>query len=76
MPAYKFEALDASGKSKLARPRDRRPRTHIQLTLFEAGEHPLLDQIRALDLNELTPLEALTRIKSWQDELAKKKGKR
>jgi len=69
------EHLDSNGKSKLARPRDRRSKTHIQLTLFEAGEHPLLDQIRGLDLNELTPMEAMSRIKSWQDELAKKKGR-
>ena len=32
--------------------------------------HPLLDEIRQVDLNQLTPLEALTHIKKWQDELA------
>ncbi len=42
----------------------------IQLTLFGPAEHPLLDGIRELDLDRLTPLEALSRIGQWQESLA------
>ena len=37
-----------------------------QLTLFEAIEHPLLDEIRRANLNDTTPLEALQMIETWQ----------
>jgi DNA mismatch repair protein MutS len=37
-----------------------------QLSLFDASEHPLLDQIRRLDLTRMTPLEALTTLHRWQ----------
>jgi DNA mismatch repair protein MutS len=33
-----------------------------QLTLFQPGEHPLLDELRSLEPNTMTPLEALTRL--------------
>jgi hypothetical protein len=39
------------------------------LTLFGAREHPLLDQVRGLVLNALTPRDALQWLKRWQDEL-------
>jgi DNA mismatch repair protein MutS len=37
-----------------------------QLSLFDAPGHPLLDQIRSLDLTRMTPLEALTTLHQWQ----------
>lgn len=43
-----------------------------QLTLFEMNDHPLLDEIRAFPLNETPPLEALHRIKLWQESLGPK----
>ena len=61
--------LDAAGQPRLVAPRGRGSR-QLQLTLFGPAEHPLLDEIRELDLNGLTPLEALARIKEWQDRLA------
>jgi len=61
------EHLDEFGRPKIARPESRRQ--EIQLTLFAPPEHPLLDEIRQLDLNEITPLEALRRIAEWQSEL-------
>jgi DNA mismatch repair protein MutS len=40
-----------------------------QMTLFGLEEHPLLDDIRALDLNGLTPLDAHHLLQSWQQRL-------
>jgi DNA mismatch repair protein MutS len=41
-----------------------------QLTLFGYEEHPLLDEIRAANLDEISPREALDRIHAWQQQLA------
>ncbi len=38
----------------------------LQLTLFEAEEHPILEQLRELDPTTLTPLEALMKIDEWK----------
>jgi DNA mismatch repair protein MutS len=43
---------------------------HWQLTLFGVDEHPLLDEIRAANLDDLTPLEAMQLVQTWQDRLA------
>jgi DNA mismatch repair protein MutS len=67
------EHLDADGRPRAAR-RGQTPQprpSQFQLTLF-GTEHPLLDKIRELDLNDLTPLEALNRIQEWQQELRAK----
>jgi DNA mismatch repair protein MutS len=42
----------------------------IQLTLFETVEHPLIDKIRKLDANGVTPIQALQMISNWKSELA------
>lgn len=65
------EHLDEQGRPKIAS-RKRRPRGDLQLTLFAAYEHPLLDKIRGLDLNSLTPFNVLQLVKDWQDELRQK----
>jgi DNA mismatch repair protein MutS len=44
--------------------------SHWQLTLFGVEEHPLLDEIRATNLEDLTPLEAMQLLQSWQSRLA------
>ncbi|MBM3462920.1 MAG: DNA mismatch repair protein MutS, partial [Armatimonadetes bacterium] len=40
-----------------------------QLTLFDAPQHPLLDEIRQARILELTPLAALNLIHEWQKRL-------
>ena len=37
-----------------------------QLSLFSPPENPLLNEIRTIDLNQLTPLQALQKIAEWQ----------
>ena len=64
------EHLDAEGRAKIARhPKIPERRAHFQLTLFGA-DHPIIDELKGLDLNATTPLEALKRLEHWQEKLA------
>ena len=64
------EHLDAEGRAKIARRPDGPKQTRLQLTLFGPADHPLVDELRRLDLNHLTPIEALQRLQQWQATLA------
>lgn len=46
----------------------------IQLTLFGVHDHPLIDKIRQLDPNQLTPLHALEMVNQWQHQLTEEKA--
>jgi len=46
----------------------------MQLTLFAAAEHPLLDEIRQVDVNQLRPLDALALLSQWQETLGAKRA--
>jgi DNA mismatch repair protein MutS len=70
------EHLDAEGRAKIARPPQRIKRGDIQLSLFGPADHPLLDDIRKVDLNQTTPLAALQLIGRWQNALAAEKTRR
>jgi len=67
------EHLDAAGHAKIARPTVRPKGSQIQMTLFGPADHPLLDEIRKLDLDATTPLDALGIIQQWQQMLAAEK---
>ncbi|QDV77294.1 DNA mismatch repair protein MutS [Botrimarina mediterranea] len=41
----------------------------IQMTLFETADHPLLDEIRALDIDRLAPMDAFERLRTWRQRL-------
>jgi hypothetical protein len=41
----------------------------VQLTLFEAAPNPILEKLKALDPDALTPLEALLILKGLKDSL-------
>ena len=41
----------------------------LQLTLFGFEPHPLLDEIRETDLNELAPIELMKLVQDWQQQL-------
>jgi DNA mismatch repair protein MutS len=43
--------------------------TARQLSLFPVGAHPVLEQLKKLDLMALTPLEALNKLYEWQQEV-------
>lgn len=70
------EAADgAAAKSSFAVPRPStngngdRPTSHWQMTLFGFEEHPLLEEIRATDLDGMDADSALDLLKSWQQRL-------
>jgi DNA mismatch repair protein MutS len=61
--------LDSQGRPKVASG-NRQRRGDIQLTLFAPYEHPLLETIRSVDINQVTPLDALQMLQKWQQELS------
>jgi len=70
------EHLDLDGRARIAnRPTAPRP-AQIQMSLFGPSDHPLLDEIRALDLNHTTPIDALARLQRWQEQLAEERKRR
>jgi len=68
------EHLDAEGRAKITRQKLSSPAGDRQLLLFAPFEHPLLDELRALDLNNLTPLAAFELLQRWQALLKKEAG--
>jgi DNA mismatch repair protein MutS len=62
------EHHDSTGRARIARGTTKRA-GQMQLTLFAPLEHPLLDEIRGLDLDDTTPREAMQRVARWQAEL-------
>jgi DNA mismatch repair protein MutS len=67
------EHLDAEGRPKAAARAKSRPKRDMQLTLF-TPEHPALDRLRTLDLDSLTPLEALVKLKELQESVKGERG--
>ncbi len=65
-----IDHLNKHGDSKLAPP-PKTKKSHIQLTLFQMDSHPLVEKLRNLDLNALTPIAALQLLAQWQDEAKK-----
>ncbi len=63
------EHLDRYGRPKLKPQTANVRQRQLQLTLFEPPEHPLLDKIRQLDVNTITPIEAIELIHDWQQQL-------
>ncbi len=60
------EHLDGSGQSRIAQ---HRPTQATQLSLFAPAENPLLQTIRELEVDRLTPLEALSLLADWKQQL-------
>ena len=71
------EALAGALKSAAALPFDapeggrpaRRGKKAVQFSLFGPEDHPLVSELRELDVENLTPLEALRLIARWKEEL-------
>jgi DNA mismatch repair protein MutS len=40
-----------------------------------AQEHPVVEELRHLDINSLTPLDALTKLYAWQKQVQEKNKK-
>lgn len=41
----------------------------MQLTLFETAEHPLLEELRSLDVDRTTPMEAFELLQAWRQRI-------
>jgi DNA mismatch repair protein MutS len=68
------EHAATNGKTKASRRVVHRPRHDLQLTLFAPQEHPLLDEVRRIDLNHVTPLQAFEQLQKWKADLDEKVG--
>lgn len=44
---------------------------YVQLTLFQPMEHPMVEELRQLDLDKMAPLDALVWLKRWQEQINK-----
>ena len=40
----------------------------LQMTLFAAEQHPLIEEIKALAIDELTPIEAISKLYELQQK--------
>jgi len=65
------EHLDPQGKSKLTQRGKKKRAGDLQLTLFAPADHPMVDELRQLDVNQLTPLAALQWLESWRAKVGK-----
>jgi DNA mismatch repair protein MutS len=63
------EHLDDAGRPKIPERRTRKSSTK-QLSLFGGDRHPLLDEIRGLNLDEMTPIAALQELHRLRKALA------
>lgn len=63
------EHLDGDGRPKIARRGQSRQVGDLQLTLFAAEPHPLIETLRSLDVNGLAPMAALQLLHEWQAQL-------
>jgi len=61
--------LDQEGRPKLARRGKRQRVGDLQLTLFAVEPHPLIEKLRGMNLDQLSPMAALELLNQWQAEL-------
>jgi DNA mismatch repair protein MutS len=61
------EHLDDSGNSRISRKRHDR-RGDLQLSLFATVEHPVVTRLRELDVNAITPIQALVELERLHNE--------
>jgi DNA mismatch repair protein MutS len=66
-----LKALEAGGKDKSPAKSLAAETKKLQMTLFEAESHPVLDELETLDLGTLSPIEALTKLYDLQRKLTK-----
>jgi DNA mismatch repair protein MutS len=69
LDALEAEHLDEAGRPKIPERRTRRS-SEKQLSLFGGERHPLLEEIRGLNLDEMTPIAALQELHRLRTALA------
>jgi DNA mismatch repair protein MutS len=63
------EHLDSQGRPRIAPPHFASRKGDIQLTLFGPASHPVVDELREVDVNQLTPMEALLKLQAWKQRV-------
>ena len=63
------EHLDDDGRPKMSRRGKSRRLGDLQLTLFAAEPHPIVEKLRTLDLNNVSPLAAMQLLHEWQEDI-------
>jgi len=63
------EHLDGKGRAKLARTNSGSRANDLQLSLFAAEEHPMIEALRALKLDETSPRAAHDWLEEWKEKI-------
>jgi len=62
--------FDEIGMPRIARGKTASPKGNPQLSLFVESDDAILDELRALDISSMTPLEALNKLSGLKDKLS------
>lgn len=62
------DQIDEAGKTRLPERKTKR-RNERQLALFEEEEHPVIDELRQMNVNEMTPIAALQELHRLREKL-------
>ncbi|MGC9521671.1 MAG: DNA mismatch repair protein MutS [Anaerolineae bacterium] len=73
---HRAETLLEDLESGEFRPGVARKDVEVFQPVLIAQEHPVVEELRQLDVNSLTPLDALTKLYAWQKELKGDKGQK
>jgi DNA mismatch repair protein MutS len=68
LASLEAEHIDEAGRPKVPERRTQSGKRQ-QLQLFKAPPHPMLDEIRQLDLDRMTPMAALEKLHRLREEL-------
>ena len=71
---HRAEALLTQLESGEFRPGTEEPEAFQPMLI--AKEHPIVEELRTLDINALTPLDAMTKLYEWQKQLQNVKKRR
>ena len=69
--AYLIEKgeFDEIGMPRIARGRESSPKNRAQLSLFTDENDIIINELKTLDVLNMTPLEALQKLNAWKDRL-------
>ena len=62
------DPVDESGQPRIPERRTRK-KMEKQLALFEEETHPIIDELRQLNVNEMTPMAALQELHRLREKL-------
>jgi DNA mismatch repair protein MutS len=61
--------MDETGQPRIARSREPAPKDRLQLSLFIDAREKMIHDIQNLDIQKITPLEALNLINAWKETI-------